>query len=117
MKTPRFAAALLLALAAGCAQLEDIGFPLPASGVTKTFGMPVGKVKPVFVSTVAAMGMSIAAVEVRGKKEVLKARRADRSVEVEFERLDASSTRVRVTGSDQDAVMREADKRLSAAAG
>jgi hypothetical protein len=113
------ALAVVLALAAGCSSTGG-GFSLPESlggGVTKTFKVPVAKVKPVFVGTVSSMGMAIAAVEMRGKNEVVKARRADRSVEMEFERVDANSTRVRVTGSDQAAIMREAEKRLGAAAG
>ena len=62
------------------------------------------------------MGMPISAIEMRGGNEVLKARKADKSVEIEFERLSATSTRVRVTGSDETAgqVMRETEKRLPA---
>jgi hypothetical protein len=64
---------------------------------------------------VVQMGMSVAAVEMRGKNEVLKARRSDKSVEIEFERLGATSTRVRVSGSDQARIMSETEKRLAAA--
>jgi hypothetical protein len=112
----RFALGLLLALAAGCSTTGG-GFSLPESlggGVSKTFNLPVARVKPAFLSTVVQMGMSVAAVEMRGKNEVLKARRSDKSVEIEFERLSASSTRVRVAGSDQAAIMRETEKRLAA---
>jgi hypothetical protein len=114
----KLALPLLLAFAAGCA--SDGVFTLPESlggGVTKTFAMPIARVKPAFVTTVAQMGMTIAAVETRGKNEVLKARRADKSVEIELERLGANATRARVSGSDQAAIMRETEKRLGAAAG
>jgi hypothetical protein len=45
---------------------------------------------------------------------VIKARKADKSVEIEFERLSASSTRVRVQGSDEGQIMRETERRLTA---
>jgi hypothetical protein len=107
---------LALAFLAGCAT-SDSGLPtlkLPSSGVSKTFDIPIAKVKPAFVTTVVQMGMSIAAIETRGKNEVLKARRADRNVEIEFERLGASSTRVRVSGSDEARIMSDTEKRLNA---
>jgi len=105
-----------LALSAGCGSMDG-GFTLPPSpggGVYRTFNMPVARVKPAFVTTVVQLGMSIAAIETRGKNEVLKARRSDKSVEIEFESLGASSTRVRVTGSDQARIMSETEKRLTA---
>lgn len=104
---------LTLSLAAGCASLPS---SFPGSGLTKTFDAPIARVKPAFVSTLAQMGMPISAIETRGSNEVLKARKADKSVEIEFERLGPSSTRVRVTGSGGDAgqVMRETEKRLAA---
>ena len=102
---------LFLSLVAGCESLPS-GFP--GSGLTKTFNAPIARVKPAFVTTVVQMGMSIAAIETRGKNEVLKARRADKNVEIEFERLTATSTRVRVSGSDEAQIMRETEKRLAA---
>ena len=115
-KPLKFALPLLLALAAGCA--SDGGFTLPGSlggGVTRTFSVPVARVKPAFVTTLTQMGMPISAVEVRGRNEVIKSRKADKSVEIE--RLGAASTRVRVSGSDQARIMSETEKRLSGAAG
>jgi hypothetical protein len=117
-KLLKFALPLLLALAAGCA--SDGGFTLPGSlggGVTRTFGVPVARVKPAFVTTLTQMGMPISAVEVRGRNEVIKSRKADKSVEIEIERLGAASTRVRVSGSDQARIMSETEKRLAAAPG
>ena len=115
-KPLKFALPLLLALAAGCA--SDGGFTLPGSlgGVTRTFSVPVARVKPAFVTTLTQMGMPISAVEVRGRNEVIKSKKADKSVEIEIERLGAASTRVRVSGSDQARIMSETEKRLSAAA-
>jgi hypothetical protein len=112
----RIALGLLFVLAAGCSTTGG-GFSLPGSlggGVSKTFNLPVARVKPAFLGTVVQMGMSVAAVEMRGKNEVLKARRSDKSVEIEFERLSATSTRVRVSGSDQARIMSETEKRLAA---
>jgi hypothetical protein len=102
------ALSLILSLVAGCASF-------PGSGLTKTFEVPIARVKPAFVTTLVQMGMPIAAIETRGGKEVLKARKADKSVEIEFERLSATSTRVRVSGNDDAAsqVMRETEKRLN----
>jgi hypothetical protein len=111
-----FALALLLALAAGCSSI-DSGFRLPESlggGVSKTFSVPVARVKPAFVMTLTQMGMPISAIEVRGRNEVIRSKRADKSVEIELERLGASFTRVRVSGSDQSRVMSETEKRLAA---
>ena len=110
-----FSLALLLAFAAGCA--SDGGFSLPESqggGVTKSFNMPIARVKPAFVATLSQMGMPISAIEVRGKNEVIKSRKADKSVEIEIERVSATSTRVRVSGSDQARIMSETEKRLTA---
>jgi hypothetical protein len=102
---------LILSLSAGCASFAP-GFP--GSGLTKTFEVPIARVKPAFVSTLAQMGMPISAIETRGRNEVLKARKADKSVEIEFERLGPASTRVRVTGSGDAAgqIMRETEKLL-----
>lgn len=110
----RFLFLFALALAAGCTSIESAWKSATSTGVVRTFNMPVARVKPAFVSTLNQMGMPISALEVRGKNEVVKARRADRSAEIEFERLGASSTRVRVSGSDEAQIMREAEKRLQA---
>jgi hypothetical protein len=107
-----FAFSLVLSLAAGCASFAP-GFP--GSGLTRTFEAPIARVKPAFVTTLSQMGMQISAIEFRGKNEVLRARKGDRSAEIELERLSATSTRVRVTGNSEAAgqVMRETEKRLT----
>ncbi|MFY9317815.1 MAG: hypothetical protein WAO95_19925 [Burkholderiales bacterium] len=108
---------LLLAIAAGCTTIESTWKSLTGSSVERTFNVPIARVKPAFVSTLNQMGMPIAAIEVRGKSEVVKAKRGEKSVEVEIERLSASSTRVRVNGSDDaiaGQVMRDTEKCLGA---
>ena len=108
---------LSLAFLPGCASIESAWKSVTSASVEKTFNMPIARVKPAFVSTLNQMGLPIAAIEVRGKSEVVKAKRGERSVEVEIERLSASSTRVRVNGSDDATagrVMRDTEKRLGA---
>ncbi len=102
------AAMLALALVAGCGSFPG----LPGSGLSKTFELPIARIKPAFVATLTQRGMPISAIETRGRNEVIKSRKADKSVEIEFERLTATSTRVRVSGSDEAQIMRETDKRL-----
>ena len=102
---------------AGCASIESAWKSVTGASVEKTFNVPIARVKPAFVSTLNQMGLPIAAIEVRGKSEVVKAKRGERSVEVEIERLSASSTRVRDHGSDDataNQVMRDTERRLSA---
>ena len=108
---------LLVAFSSGCSSVQSAWQNVTGSSVERTFSVAIAQVKPAFVSTLNQLGMPIAAIEVRGKNEVVKAKRANRSVEVEFERLSASSTRVRVVGSDDataNQVMRETEKRLGA---
>lgn len=116
-KTWLWSLAFPLLLAAGCASIESVWQSVTGASVEKTFNVPIARVKPAFVSTLNQMGMPIAAIEVRGKSEVVKAKRGEKSVEVEIERLSASSTRVRVSGSDDATtgqVMRDTEKRLGA---
>ena len=112
----RFALVLALSLLAGCASF-DASRPSGAGGTTRTFAEPIARVKPAFVSTLAEMGMQITSIEVRGKREVLKARKSAQRVEVEIERLGAVSTRVRVIAGDDAAavrIIRQAEKNLAA---
>jgi hypothetical protein len=108
--------ALLLAVSfiAGCASFDGTAPQFLAGGSSRTFEVPIARVKPAFVSTLSQMGMAISAIEKRGGNEVVKAKKADRSVEIEFERLGPASTRVRVTGNSESAhrVLRETEKRL-----
>ncbi len=89
------ALALASTLVAGCASLDSIT-PASMEPATRTFAAPMARVKPAFVSTLASMGMSISAIDVRGRKEILKARSSSREVEIELEVVSKSSTRARV---------------------
>jgi hypothetical protein len=91
----RFAWLLALSLAAGCATLERMT-PAGIEPASRTFAAPMARVKPAFVTTLATMGMSISALEVRGRREILKARNASKEVEIELEAVSPSSTRARV---------------------
>lgn len=85
-----------LCLLAGCASSGG-SWPLAASGSSRTYEAPIARVKPVFVSSLAQWGMRVTAIEMRGGNEILKARNASQSVELEFERLGPASTRVRAS--------------------
>jgi hypothetical protein len=101
----------VLCLIAGCASFDGTG-PVRtgpsggSAGNTRTFAAPIARVKPAAVSTIAQMGMSISSIETHGAREIVKARKAGSSVQVEFERLGPASTRMRVVlnaGASYDA--------------
>lgn len=81
---------IVAALAAGCAS------PGGTTPSTRQFNAPMARVKPAFISTLASMGMAISALEVRGGREVLKARKAGSEVEIELEAVSRSTTRAQV---------------------
>ena len=115
MRGSDYSAAMRTVLILACSLLLAAceSFPsFPGSGETKTFELPIARVKPAFVATLTQRGMPISAIETRGKNDVIKSKKADKSVEIEFERLTATSTRVRVSGSDEAQIMRETEKRL-----
>jgi hypothetical protein len=96
----------VLCLIAGCASFDGTGPSGGPAGISRTFAAPIARVKPAAVSTIAQMGMSISSIETHGGREIVKARRAGSSVQVEFERLGPSSTRMRVVlnaGASYDA--------------
>jgi hypothetical protein len=112
----------VLCLIAGCASFDGTGPFSDAAGDTRTFAAPISRVKPAAVSTIAQMGMSISSIETRGGREILKARKSGSSIEVGFERLGPSSTRMRVVlnaGASYDAAgtsrfMQQIEKALAA---
>ena len=76
--------------------------------VYKTFAAPQHKVRR---STVAALGrMQIKIVEAKhdGSTEVIKARAADRDIEVEIEALTPNTTRLSVTAVKDGGLIRDA---------
>ena len=110
------ACAALIGLLPGCAAVAvtAVGVGM-ATGVShtlggivyKTFSAPQAKVHR---STVAALGrMQIKIVETTrdGNKEVIKARAADRDIEVEIEGLTPNTTRLTVTASKQGSLLRD----------
>jgi hypothetical protein len=115
--------ALVLALVlpvgwlSACTSIDNVWQRATGSGVERTFEAPIARVKPAFISTLSQMGMPISAMELRGRNEVLRARKGGRSADIELEPLNAKSTRVRVMGSDDataSEIMRETEKRLGA---
>jgi hypothetical protein len=114
----RLSLAVVLALAlSGCAAvaLTAVGVGM-ATGVShtlggivyKTFAAPQPKVRR---STVAALGrMQIRIVEAKqdGSTEVIKARAADRAIEVEIEALTPNTTRLSVTAKKDGGLIRDA---------
>jgi hypothetical protein len=112
----RYALVLALSLLAGCGSLDGVR-PFGGAGTSRTFDAPIARVKPAFVSTLAEMGMTISSIETRGKREVIKARKAGSNVALELERLGANSTRVYVDASGQATaaqILRQAGKLLAA---
>jgi len=75
--------------------------------VYKTFSAPQAKVHR---STVAALNrMQIKVVDTTrdGNKELIKARAADRDIEIEIESLTPNTTRLTVTASKQGSLLRD----------
>ena len=87
--------ALASTLVAGCMSLDSIT-PRSLDPASRTFAAPMARVKPAFVSTLASMGMSISAVDVRGGREIIRARSASKEVEIELESVSPATTRARV---------------------
>ena len=93
---PIRALALASTLVAGCGVTLDSITPRGVDPASRTFEAPIARVKPAFVSTLASMGMSISAIDVRGAREIIKARNASSQVEIELESVNRSATRARV---------------------
>jgi len=75
--------------------------------VYKTFAAPQAKVHR---STMAALGrMQIKVVEISrdGNKELIKARAADRDIEIEIEGLTPNATRLTVTAAKERSLLRD----------
>ena len=109
---------IALSLIVGCASL---GGTTPSE---RTFEAPMARVKPAFVSTFASMGMMISSIDVRGGREIIKARKGGSEVEIELEALSRTSTRARVAARsggllyDDEAaarILRQAEKLLGGA--
>jgi hypothetical protein len=68
----------------------------------------MARVKPALISTLARMGMMISSLEVRGGREVIKARKAGSEVEIELEPVNRSTTRARIAARTGDLLYDEA---------
>ena len=105
--TVRVAALAFVALAAGCATFEravqrigDPGSWHRMTGITdRTFDAPMTRVKPAVIATLSGMGMMISSLEVRGGREVIKARKAGSEVEVALESVKPAHTRARIAAN------------------
>jgi len=84
--------AVLLAVS-GCATVERA---LPQSQ-SRTYAAPMARVKPAMVSALASLGLRMTALETRGGREILKARKPGTAVEIELESVNRASTRARVS--------------------
>jgi hypothetical protein len=112
----RWGCAAAIALLPGCAAVAlTAGGVGLATGVShtlggivyKTFSAPEAKVRR---STVAALGrMQIKVIETTrdGNKELIKARAADREIEIEIESLTPNTTRMTVTASKENSLLRD----------
>lgn len=89
----RCAFALFVLALSGCATVERA---LPQS---RTYAAPIARVKPAMVSTLAGMGLRMTALEARGGREILKARKPGAEVEIELESVNRTSTKARVSAS------------------
>lgn len=87
---------IIVASLAGCASIDG------TTPSTRHFDAPMARVKPAFVSTLASMGMMISSVEVRGGREILKARKAGSEVEIELESVSRTATRARISARTGD---------------
>jgi len=111
-----WACAAAIALLPGCAAVAvtaaGVGMATGVSHtlggiVYKTFAAPQAKVHR---STVAALNrMQIKVVDTTrdGNKELIKARAADRDIEIEIESLTPNTTRLTVTASKQGSLLRD----------
>jgi hypothetical protein len=109
-------AATTIAVLPGCAAVAvtavgvgmATGVSHTLSGIVyKTFAAPETKVRR---STMAALGrMQIKIVETTrdGNKELIKARAADREIEIEIESLTPNTTRMTVTASKEGSLLRD----------
>lgn len=76
------------------------------SGIAyKTFTEPMPKVKKAALVALNRMAIKVSAVEKMEGGEVIKARAADRDIEIELEAISANATRMRATARKNSALM------------
>ena len=97
------AAVGLTALGVGAA----VGVNHTLNGIVyKTFSEPLPKVKRATLTALKQMEIPVDAVEKTQQGEVIKAKAANRLIEVEFEALTPKTTRMRVV-ADSDALIKD----------
>jgi hypothetical protein len=71
----------------------------------KTFTEPMPKVKKAALVALNRMAIKVSAVEKMAGGEVIKARAADRDIEIELEAISVNTTRMRTTARKNTAAM------------
>ena len=106
---------LALGLMTGCAAVGVTAFGVgAATGVShtlggivyKTFSEPMPKVKRATLTALRRMEITVESIETTKDGELIKAKAANRSIEVQFESLTPKTTRMRVT-ADSDGFFKD----------
>lgn len=71
----------------------------------KTFTEPLPKVRKAALAALNRMAIKVGSVEKMDGGEIIKAKAADRDIEIELEALSANATRMRTTARKNAAVM------------
>ena len=74
--------------------------------VYKTFTEPMPKVKRATLTALKRMDIAVESVEATKQGEIIKAKAANRAIEVQFESLTPKTTRMRVT-ADSDGLFKD----------
>ena len=74
--------------------------------VYKTFSEPMPKVKQATLTALKRMAIQVESVETNKEGELIKAKAANRAIEVQFEALTPKTTRMRVT-ADSDGIFKD----------
>ena len=102
-------------LVSGCAAVGLTAFGVgAATGVShtlggivyRTFAEPMPKVKRATLTALQRMAIAVESIEATNEGEVIKAKAANRSIEVQFESLTPKTTRMRVT-ADSDGLFKD----------
>ena len=75
--------------------------------VYKTFSAPQAKVHRSTVAALTRMQIKVVDTTRDGNKELIKARAADRDIDIEIESLTPNTTRLTVTASKQGSLLRD----------
>lgn len=104
-----------MSVIAGCAAVGVTALGIgAATGVShtlggivyKTFSEPMPKVKRATLTALRRMEIAVETIETTKEGEIIKAKAANRSIEVQFESLTPKTTRMRVT-ADSDGFFKD----------